>query len=328
MPKFESVAMAISLNFRYKKHSKKHYASLFSEIIYGASYIKPVFISEVYQLCYKMTFYIGSIPMTKIQELIIDFLFTDGKYNSRRVKGKDLSWMKKLPGDCISEKVWLQFHTRPKCHCGNLTKYLDYTQGYRPYCSMKCIQTSPFNEFEKRHRHEKLWSNCEWKEDTSAKMKLAHFNSRTPGKLAKLKEKGIVPLDEIVPGQSNEYRWRHSCGEVFVKSFARIKSIYCPKCHVSQGQGELYELIRKNYDGQIIVNDRTAIAPKEIDIYLPDIQLGFEFNGKYWHPGDGSRERFKTDEADALGIKIVHVWEIEWKKDRKLQEASVLLLLR
>lgn len=262
--------------------------------------------------------------MNDIQQFLIDELFTNDKYDARRVKPRHHVVLSTLPGDCTSEKVWLQFHTRPKCYCGNETSYLNFTSGYRQYCSSSCAQSSPFLEFEKRHRHEKLWANDEWKAETSAKMKATHFKNRTPGKLAKLAEKDIIPLDEILPGQANEYRFQHKCGEIFVKSFARPASIYCPKCHVSQGQGELYEFIRRHYSGTIIVNDRTAIAPKEIDIYLPDIQLGFEFNGKYWHPGDGSRERFKTDEADLLGINIVHVWETEWKKDRKLQEASVL----
>jgi very-short-patch-repair endonuclease len=88
--------------------------------------------------------------------------------------------------------------------------------------------------------------------------------------------------------------------------------LFCPKCHVSKGQGELYELIRKSYSGKIVANDRTAIAPKEIDIYLPALKLGFEFNGKYWHPGDGEREAQKSAEAAAAGITIIHVWEKEW----------------
>lgn len=259
-----------------------------------------------------------------IQQRIVQELFTNNKYDARRVRGKDLSWLADKPGDSISEKVWLQFNTRPKCHCGNNTTYLDYNLGYRQYCSKTCTQTNPFNQTLKRERQETLWADPDWKSATSNKMKETHFKNRTPKKLETLAERGIIPLDEITPGQSNEYRWQHTCGQIFVKPFTRIKSIYCPKCHVSRGQGELYEFVRKNYNGTIITNDRTAIAPKEIDVYLPELKLGFEFNGKYWHAGDGSRERFKTDEADAAGIKIVHVWEIEWKKDRKTQEAMVL----
>jgi endogenous inhibitor of DNA gyrase (YacG/DUF329 family) len=262
------------------------------------------------------------------KQKLIDLFFRNGVYHSGTWRNAALvPEVNNLSGDTLSEKVWNGLYTRKMCHCGKPTRWLNFQSGYRQYCSAKCIQANPFNETLKRERQESLWSDPDWKSSTSDKMKETHFKKRTPKKLNALAERGITPLDDITPGQQNEYRWRHTCGQVFVKSFARIKSIYCPKCHVSRGQGELYELIRKNYSGVIIVNDRIAIAPKEIDIYLPDLKLGFEFNGKYWHEGNGSRERFKTTEADAAGIRIVHIWETEWKKDRSLQEASVLTLL-
>jgi very-short-patch-repair endonuclease len=141
-------------------------------------------------------------------------------------------------------------------------------------------------------------------------------------------EKKIIPLDEITPGQANVYRWQHVCGEVFVKPFSRIATIYCPKCHVSQGQGELYEFIRSLYEGEIVINDRAAIAPKEIDIYLPALKLGFEFNGKYWHKGDGSRELEKSSDCKESGIMLLHVWETEWNKERAKVKAQVESAIR
>lgn len=47
-----------------------------------------------------------------------------------------------LEEDCnISERVYHIVHkldTRPTCKCGNFLKYLDLTQGYRNFCSIKC----------------------------------------------------------------------------------------------------------------------------------------------------------------------------------------------
>lgn len=250
------------------------------------------------------------------KQLIIDLFFENGLYCAGKWRNAvHVPGFNDLPGHTNSEKVWLVFNKRPHCPCGKLTRYINFFVGYCPYCCRACSQSSELMLFDKRHRHTKLWSSPDWKAETSANMKAAHFKNRTPKKLALLAEKGITPLDELVPGQDNEYRWRHTCGQIFTRSFSRIKSIYCPQCHVSSGQGELYEAIRKRYGGPIIVNDRSAIAPKEIDIYLPELKLGFEFNGKYWHPGDGTREKNKSVECKAAGIKLVHVWEIEWKKD-------------
>ena len=264
-------------------------------------------------------------------QTLIDAFFHDGKYCAGKWRNAKLyPEVDNLPGESLAEKVWNGLYTRPKCHCGKLTRWLNTTSGYRIYCSPTCAQLSPLLEFEKRHRQEKLWSNPDWATSTAQKMKETHFKNRTPHKLEVLwNSKQIKCLDELTPGQSNMYRWQHVCGEVFLKPISRIAAIYCPRCHVSKGQGELYELIRQNYPGKIIVNDRQAIAPKEIDIYIPELKLGFEFNGKYWHPGDGSRERFKTDEADALGIHIEHIWEIEWlqKKIKPQLEQKVLKLI-
>jgi very-short-patch-repair endonuclease len=263
------------------------------------------------------------------RQLLKDLFFANGTFCAGRWRNAALvSELSSLSGDCLSEKIWNQFHQRHSCHCGNPTRYINFTVGYRHYCSRSCAQTSPMSTFDRRHRHTKLWANPGWKDQTATAMKAAHFKNRTPKKLALLAERGITSLDAIEPGQSNEYRWKHSCGEIFTRSFARIAGIYCPVCHVSQGQGELYEEIKKRYKGQLIVNDRQAIAPKEIDIYLPALKLGFEFNGKYWHPGDGTREKNKSTECKQAGIKLVHVWEVEWKKDRSKTLKQLDKLLR
>jgi very-short-patch-repair endonuclease len=288
-----------------------------AQIVVGSELLSSLFMARLYGPGFYYQSWVGLLQcsMTDLQALMMERLFTDGKYDARRAKPKNLDRIPgfaDLPGSCASEKVWLQFHTRPRCHCGNLTGYLDFTQGYRPYCSRKCIQYSPVNLFDKRHRHEKLWSNPEWAAQTALKMRESHFAANGANKLAKIAEKQITPLDPITSDRKKQIRWQHVCGEVFLKSFERPSALFCPKCHVSKGQGELYELIRKSYSGKIVANDRTAIAPKEIDIYLPALKLGFEFNGKYWHPGDGEREAQKSAEAAAAGITIIHVWEKEW----------------
>jgi hypothetical protein len=45
-------------------------------------------------------------------------------------------------------------------------------------------------------------------------------------------------------------------------------------------EDELYNFILSNYSGEIVRSYRDKL---EIDIYLPDLKIGFEFNGLYWH---------------------------------------------
>jgi len=78
-------------------------------------------------------------------------------------------------------------------------------------------------------------------------------------------------------------------------------------------EGELYQYISSIYGGEIIQSYRDGL---EIDIYLPDLKLGFEFNGLYWH-SDGKKDRNyhlnKTNYFKDRGIRIIHVWEDDWK---------------
>jgi hypothetical protein len=258
------------------------------------------------------------------QQFIKTHFFANGFYSSALARWckEDFSWLSQYEGDTISEKSWNVFYRRPICICGNKTSFIDFRSGYRKSCSLKCGQLQLMNQ--KSGRQSNLWNDQVWRDQTSKRMKETHFKNRSKKKLEELKGKDILPLDEITPGFDNVYRWQHRCGEIFTKSFKRTFSIYCPKCHVSKGQGQLYEFIRKHFNGEIIVNDRSAIAPKEIDIYLPALKLGFEFNGKYWHRGDGFREAVKVFEGEEAGIKIVNVWEIDWISKRQDEESRIL----
>jgi len=263
--------------------------------------------------------------MTKQTELIVA-LFQDGKYCAGKWRNAErLIWLNEYHGNSISEKAWNVLNIRPTCYCGKLTNWINYTVGYRKVCSMKCAQAllAP----EKSIRHEKLWADPEWKAQTSYDMKSAHFNNRAQAKLDKLAVKGITPVDEIIPGMQNEYKWHHICGEVFSRPFTRVTGIWCPSCHVSRGQGELYEAVKALYTGRIIVNDRQAIKPKEIDIYLPDLKIGFEYHGEYWHPGDGSREADKLAYAAEQGIVIHEFWELLWKHKQKQELVRLKTIL-
>lgn len=48
--------------------------------------------------------------------------------------------------------------------------------------------------------------------------------------------------------------------------------------HTSQAETGLFNLVSSWYSGEIIRNDRTQIAPYELDIYIPEKKLAIEFN--------------------------------------------------
>lgn len=82
-------------------------------------------------------------------------------------------------------------------------------------------------------------------------------------------------------------------------------------------ESDLSDFISSIYSGEIIRRYRDGL---EIDIYLPDIKVGFEFNGLYWHSAEYKDKNYhidKTNHFKELGIKVIHIWEDDWnfKKD-------------
>jgi hypothetical protein len=96
----------------------------------------------------------------------------------------------------------------------------------------------------------------------------------------------------------------------------------CTKCfpilgNTSIKEKELFLFIKSIYNDDIITSYRDGL---EIDIYLPKIRLGFEFNGLYWHSDEKLDKNYhlnKTLYFKERDIKIIHIWEDDWdfKKD-------------
>lgn len=99
----------------------------------------------------------------------------------------------------------------------------------------------------------------------------------------------------------------------------------CPVCasirrssiNISEGEVELYEYIKTLTNEQIIRNDRIILDPYELDIYIPSLNLAFEYNGDYWHQEGLYKpvgyHQDKTDKCKIQGIMLYHIWESEWK---------------
>lgn len=113
----------------------------------------------------------------------------------------------------------------------------------------------------------------------------------------------------------------------------RYKTISCTICNpinsknISGLQNQLYGFIKDNYNGKIIINDRETIKPNEIDIYLPEKKLGFEFNGVYWH-SELYRDKFyhynKTEESVKKSINLFHIFEDDWVYNQDIIKSMIL----
>ena len=114
--------------------------------------------------------------------------------------------------------------------------------------------------------------------------------------------------------------------------------------HYSYEEKELLTYISRIYNGIILENNKKALDGQEIDIFLPDLNIGFEFNGDYWHMNPvfhkeneilaqsgltakeiWANDKYKTELAESKNIKLYTVWENDWLNDnentkRKIKE--------
>jgi len=82
----------------------------------------------------------------------------------------------------------------------------------------------------------------------------------------------------------------------------------------STSENEIYEFIKQIYNGKILRTHRIN-SIGEIDIFIPDLNIGIEYNGLYWHsdkikPKDYHYNKWKS--CNEKEIKLITVWEDDW----------------
>lgn len=92
---------------------------------------------------------------------------------------------------------------------------------------------------------------------------------------------------------------------------------------VSNEELQVFNTLRLELPGtQIIRGDRIVLQGREIDAYLPEYKLGFEYDGLFWHNAsqgkDSSYHLHKTILAEQQGVKLMHIWSNEWELNRPI----------
>ena len=158
-----------------------------------------------------------------------------------------------------------------------------------------------------------------------------------------LKEKNIVPLfskKEYILKTERKFKCL-SCGEEFISdgtcnylkehknkdgtyTTLNVYHIYCPYCskaHYSKKEKEVLKFVKTIYNGEVLENHKGLFPNKqmELDIYLPALNLGIEFDGEYWHSSENATERDekKNQLCEQKGIKLLRIKEKDWDNNRE-----------
>jgi hypothetical protein len=78
-------------------------------------------------------------------------------------------------------------------------------------------------------------------------------------------------------------------------------------------------------------SNNKLIAPKHIDVYIPSHNIGFEFDGLYWHSElykDNDYHLNKTIDCGKKNVKLIHIFEDEWIYKQDIVKSRIKNLLR
>ncbi len=226
--------------------------------------------------------------------------------------------------------------------------YAHDTQGC-PLCANELKakkQTLPAEEWYKRytdlvpgqtelHSHKKAWFACEYGHENYQQTLIQHKKTGCPvcGRVGTDKgrilgdEQWYARLPNLKPGQSDI---RSGKKAIFIcekhGEYLQIPNdnarCGCPICSVGRYPYFFFQWLKSVYNGTVITNDRKQLRPQEIDFYLPDLKIGFEFNDIRTHDTpfvktlDASKPSTyhinKHNTAEAVGIRLFHIWDFEW----------------
>lgn len=116
-------------------------------------------------------------------------------------------------------------------------------------------------------------------------------------------------------------------------SESKLKKTMCYHCYppttgTSDAEKELANFIIQHLPVEL--NNRNILNSKEIDIFVPEKNIGFEYNGLYWHSDvhkDKTYHLEKKKAASEKNINLIHIFEDEWINKKDIVKSRILSLL-
>ena len=120
-------------------------------------------------------------------------------------------------------------------------------------------------------------------------------------------------------------------GGFFANPANHMRYSGCPKCcsTFSKQENKIADFI-ESLGFEVIRNDRTQIAPLELDIYIPELSLAIEYNGIFWHSEAHKEKKYhqkKYLKCKDQGISLFQIREDLWITKRQIIESMIIYKL-
>lgn len=231
-----------------------------------------------------------------------------------------------------------------ECKIRHAERAYDYSQTIYQSMSKKilvtCSKHGPFSITALKHYYEGQGCGlCESEAKKERIVKYRHLSSQ-----AKINNTGKSFFDQCEQVHAGRYTYPNQeykgaktyitvvCdkhGEFKQTAWKHLNGAGCHSC----GQKSSQELVIKDFVESlgidVEVRNRTVLAPKEIDLWLPSLNIGIEYHGLHWHTENrvGNIHRQKWEMAQASGIRLVQIFEDEWLDKQEIVKSRIAAIV-
>lgn len=255
------------------------------------------------------------------------------------------------------------------CHKNTVPNKLNNALGFSKFCSIECSRHSTDIDDDKI----KFLSDYEWMyssritnkkswDDIALEIGVSHITVKKYAYLLKIPDvnynksdpsistvlENKVAMEELYSSKSiyvisdelgvspsfvNVWLNKHGIEAKPSNSYPRKKLSVSGECQ------SVIDFIKENYNGDIIINDRSLLGDgRELDIVIPEMKLAIEYNGVWshlyrpWESNESSIKginyhRSKATMCRDRGYKLFMIWSDDWKSKRDIIKSMILTKL-
>lgn len=222
----------------------------------------------------------------------------------------------------FDEKIYYyenKLDSKPLCKCGKNNLFINRKQGYRDYCSKSCAalygadkaKETFFNRTGHKH-HSTLPSNLEKR----INIKINRVKDIIKDEKLFISFNNNTDMFKLKCDKCNKIHYIHNF-TIYQRQLLNLDWRNCvTNTKSSNPEKKILEYVETLYKNNIILNSKRFLNNnKEIDIYLPDIKIGIEHNGLFWHNEFSKDNKYHHDKwksANEKGIKLIQIYGDEW----------------
>lgn len=252
------------------------------------------------------------------------------------------------PTSSISQRIYhLRGGSYVNCICGSVTTWNKSTHTYNAYCSSKCAHNDPVFISNMQQKCVEKYGVAHFSQIETAKQKRIattqsrygatnnFWATRTPDDVSAsyFTQRNVNANNtEVVQSLIDSGHTQAEIGTRIGITQPRVSSLLSHldmqtiTSTTTAVQREISQFLT-DLGVDHVLNDRTVITPKELDIFCPLHNVAIEINGVYWHSELSGRDKLyhldKTTMCNEKSVQLMHIYDYEWNTQKDIVKSRI-----